>query len=217
GLDSENVPEELLIVTPEDLDLPKNFAPQLEREDIQAAKQQKQVVAANSQLGKEKTLPTLDIFANGSYNGLSKDDSKAMKAQNDTTDGGHGPAWAVGLSFTAPLDIFTTANVRQGYQTEILSAELGLQRKLFENERSWNDLSTALKDAQERFQVVRKVEELQQEKLNHEKNRLYKGKTVTYQVLQFEIDFVNAQLLRIREEARIISILSGLKMFRSDI
>ena len=97
-----------------------------------------------------------------------------------------------------------------------MSADLNFKRKKFETEKELQDLMKSLEDAKARLELTKKMEKLQQEKLSYEKERLFKGKTVTYQVLQFEIDFANSQLMRLREEARIIGILASLKTYRSE-
>ena len=87
----------------------------------------------------------------------------------------------------------------------LLSLLIQVDPKKFENEKELQDLLKSLEDAKARLALTQKMEKLQQEKLAYEKERLFKGKTVTYQVLQFEIDYANAQLMRLREEARAVA------------
>ena len=60
------------------------------------------------------------------------------------------------------------------------------------------------------------MEEIQKKKLNSEKNRYSKGRTTTFQVLQFEQDFANAQLMKLRNEQELIIVYNQLKMFSGD-
>lgn len=212
SIDSEIVVETVKEVNDNDLDLPVYFKKIEEREDLAAMRFSKEIALANSRLGEEKIQPSLDLVASASFNSLEKDQTKAM-VQSFKSD--H-PFWSLGVNFAAPLDVFTTNKLRDAYRVDAMSADLNYKRKKFETEKEHQDLMKSLDDAKARLELTKKMEKLQQEKLVYERERLFKGKTVTYQVLQFEIDYANSQLMRLREEARIIGILASLKTFRSE-
>lgn len=212
SIESEVVVETIKEVQDKDLDLPVYFKKVEEREDLAAMRFSKELALANAKLGEEKIQPSLDLIASASFNSSEKDQAKAV-AQSLKSDY---PFWTLGVNFSAPLDVFTTNKLRKAYDADAMSADLTYKRKKFETEKELQDLTKSLEDAKNRLELTKKMEKLQQEKLNYEKERLFKGKTVTYQVLQFEIDYANSQLMRLREEARIIGLLAGLKTFRGE-
>lgn len=212
SIDSEVVVETVKEVGDADLDLPVYFKKVEEREDLAAMRFSKELALANAKLGEEKIQPSLDLVASASFNSLEKEQAQAV-TQSLKSDY---PFWTLGVNFSAPLDVFTTNKLRGAYDADAMSADLNFKRKKFETEKELQDLMKSLEDAKARLELTKKMEKLQQEKLSYEKERLFKGKTVTYQVLQFEIDFANSQLMRLREEARIIGILASLKTYRSE-
>lgn len=212
SVESEVVVETISEVKNKDLDLPPYFKKMEEREDLAALRYSKDIAYANSKVSEHKVLPTLDLVASASFNSSEKDQGKAV-SQSLKSDY---PFWSLGVNFSAPIDLFTTNKLRGAYNADAMSADLSYQRKKFENEKEHQDLLKSLEDAKTRLELTQKMEKLQQEKLAYEKERLFKGKTVTYQVLQFEIDYANAQLMRLREEAKIIGILASLKTYRGE-
>ncbi len=212
SVESETVLESIQEVQTKDLDLPPYFKKMEEREDLAALRYSKDIAHASSKVDEHKVLPTLDLVASASLHSTEKDQAKAV-SQSFKSDY---PFWSLGVNFSAPLDVFTTNKLRGAYSADAMSADLSYRRKKFENEKELQDLLKSLEDAKARLELTQKMEKLQQEKLAYEKERLFKGKTVTYQVLQFEIDYANAQLMRLREEARIVGILAGLKTYRGE-
>ena len=212
SVESEVVVEVVSEVQTKDLDLPPYFKKMEEREDLTALRYSKEIAYANSKVDEHKVLPTLDLVASASLNSSEKDQAKAVSQslKSDYT------FWSLGVNFSAPIDVFTTNKLRGAYSADAMSADLSYQRKKFETEKEHQDLLKSLEDAKARLELTQKMEKLQQEKLAYEKERLFKGKTVTYQVLQFEIDYANSQLMRLREEARIVGILAGLKTYRGE-
>ena len=57
------------------------------------------------------------------------------------------------------------------------------------------------------------MEEVQSKKLTAEKRRYNQGRSTTFQVLTFEQDFANAQLLRLRNEFELVNVHNQLKLF----
>jgi outer membrane protein TolC len=58
-----------------------------------------------------------------------------------------------------------------------------------------------------------KPESAQKEKLDYEKQRFERGRSTTFQILQFENDYANAQLGAIKARTDILEIMAKLKTF----
>ena len=123
------------------------------------------------------------------------------------------PTYVIGLKFSVPLDLDTTSKSRDGWRKEKIAAELTYDRKLFEQEENWKDLNETLSEARKHLELSRKLEVIQESKLNAERARLQHGRTTTYQVLLFEQDFLQAQLGRIRDQANVLNIIAQMKLF----
>lgn len=94
-----------------------------------------------------------------------------------------------------------------------MAAEQNYQRKLFEQDQQWNDLSAKFEDAKIKLVLIEKIEEAQKIKAHNERDRLNRGRTVTFQVLNFEQDYAQSELARIQSETNILNIYSQLKAY----
>ena len=75
------------------------------------------------------------------------------------------------------------------------------------------DLLAQLTEGKRKLDLARKIETVQKNKLDLERDRHKRGRTTTYQVLLFEQDFASSQLSRIRAEAELLRILAQMKTF----
>jgi outer membrane protein TolC len=164
---------------------------------------------ANAQLGAEKNKPTIDAFGTMGLNGRDTSSTTAVRESLGTNY----PNYTVGVRLNMPLDVKTMSRNRQGYNKEKQAAEAGLKRTVFENERLWNDLTKRFDESQQRFKLARRIEEAQREKLDYERNRQRRGRSTTFQVIQFEGDYALSQLNRIRIQAEVLNIFAQLKTF----
>lgn len=179
------------------------------RDDTKAALELQKISKASSDLSIEKNKPVFEVYGSYALNGRDADKNQAVtnsfKTDHDTK--------AIGLRFVAPLDFGTTSNNISGYKKEQIAAEQNFQRKLFEQEQQWNDLTSKFDDAKIKLSLVEKIEEAQKVKATNERDRLSKGRTVTFQVLNFEQDYAQSELARIQSETNILNIYSQLKIF----
>lgn len=179
------------------------------RDDTKAALEYEKLARANAAVAIEKNKPTFELYGSYALNGRDPKSSEAIsnsfKTDHDTK--------AVGLRFVAPLDFMTTSDNIKGYKNDQLAAEQNYQRKLFEQEQQWSDLVTKFDDAKTKLSLVEKIEEAQKIKASNERDRLSKGRTVTFQVLNFEQDYANSELARIQNETNILNIYSQLKIY----
>jgi hypothetical protein len=68
-------------------------------------------------------------------------------------------------------------------------------------------------EAKRTFELSKAIEHVQKEKMLHEKDRLQKGRSTTYQTLSFEQDYSSSQLSRIQAELQILQIIAKMKLF----
>jgi outer membrane protein TolC len=209
GIDSEIIDEEL-----ESVDASKLQALALPdksemRDDTKAALELQKIASANAALSIEKNKPTFEVYGSYALNGRDQIASDAVsnsfKTDHDTK--------AIGLRFVAPLDFGTTHDNINGYKNDKIAAEQNFQRKLFEQNQQWNDLVSRFEDAKIKLSLVEKIADAQKIKANNERERLNRGRTVTFQVLNFEQDYAQSELTRIQNETNILNIYSQLKIY----
>jgi outer membrane protein TolC len=179
------------------------------RDDTKAALEFEKLAKANAAIAIEKNKPTFELYGSYALNGRDAESNEAIsnsfKTNHDTK--------AIGLRFIAPLDFGTTSDNIKGYNNDQIAAEQNYQRKLFEQDQQWNDLVRKFEDAKEKLSLVEKIEEAQRIKASNERERLSKGRTVTFQVLNFEQDYATSELARIQNETNILNIYSQLKVY----
>ena len=207
--ESNQVPEILESLDPNKVSSLKAPEKSQFREDVLAAEQQSHASQASSRMGEEKNKPTLEAFGTLALNGRDTTLGPAVSASFGTDR----PTFIIGARFMAPLDWSALKANRAGYAREEQGADLAYQRKLFETNREWKDLEARLEESRGRFSLVQKLEKVQKEKLLLEKERLSHGRTTTYQVLLFEMDYALAQLGRIRAEAELLQLIAQMRTF----
>ena len=67
-----------------------------------------------------------------------------------------------------------------------------------------------------RLALSQKLETVQEKKLIAEKRRYNGGRSTIFQVLQFEQDLANAQLLKLRNKNELIATYNQLKLFSGE-
>mgnify|MGYP000408522702 FL=1 len=212
GIDSEEVKEELPTLDRafiENLPVPEKKG---EREDLKAAEEGKKAAEAAAGLGREKNLPNFDVYAQLALNGRSE----VVKDSVNDSIGKQYPTLAFGLKFSTPLDFGQIIDDRAAYAKSLAAAELQYKRKLFETAQDWKDLNIRLVEAKNRLKLAVAIENAQEGKLKHERERLKKGRSVTYQVLLFEQDFSAAQAIRLRTESEILRTLAQMKTYKEE-
>lgn len=192
GQDSDAVEEAL--EGPFDLNIPNLPEQAPPREDIEAAEAVLQATEAASLVGLEKARPSLDLTGSFALNGRDTEMSPALGNSFDTDH----PTYAFGLRFSMPLDASVVRGIRDGYAADREAARLNWQRKKLEAQVEWSDIRRRLDSARERAKLSDALEKAQKAKLDHERTRLDRGRTTTYQVVLFEQDYATAQLLQLQ-------------------
>lgn len=215
NLDSPEVPETLLEISSEMNEWIKKLEPPQRaplRDDVRAAQESERIAQNNATLGIERNKPALNVFASYALNGHQENFGSAL---GDPFSANR-PTLAMGVNFSMPLDFQSTQSARQGWIAEQTAAEKTYQRKLFEQEIGWKNLLDHLNDAKKKLELAEKLEKTQRRKLEHERDRLQRGRTVTYQVLMFEQDFAQSQLNRIRAQAEVLNIIAQMKLYSNE-
>ena len=209
GVAADEINEELQNITVEQilaLPLPERKGT---RDDVMALKEAARAAAANANLSKDKNAPSLDLFSTLTVNGRDP----AFDTSFKQSWGGLYPYTVVGIKFVAPLDLGNIKRVNSGYEAEKISAEYTYERKRFEADRDWNDLTKSVDDTKKRLQIANEIEDLQFKKFTYEQNRQHRGQTTTYQVLTFEQDYATAQYNRIKLQDDVLRLIAQMKTF----
>ena len=209
GIDSNVVTEDLEPVASKDL---KSLTPPVKddlREDTKAAQEQQNLARANAALAIERNRPTFEVFGSYAFNGRGTDRGDAI---SNSTKSDHTTS-AIGFRFNAPLDFGTVSENISGYKKEQIAAEYNFQRKVFDQDREWNDLLTKFQDAKVRLDLVEAISDAQKSKSVNERTRLTNGRTTTFQVLSFELDSAAAEVLRIQTETDLLNIYAQMKLY----
>jgi outer membrane protein TolC len=181
-----------------------------ERLDVQAAAEKTKATQAQSQLDKEQLKPNVDVTASYAWNGRDLDRGTAI---NDAFKSTH-PTKSIGVTFSVPLDVPTWKKGIRGADQENEAAEWELTQTRLAEARDWNDLTAHLDQARARLEILRTIESVQKDKFDHERERLLRGRTTTFQTITFEQDYASAQLLRLKTQADVLQTLAQMKSFR---
>lgn len=180
-----------------------------QREDVLIAIENQKLITANAVLGVERNKPNLEVYGSYSINGR---DDKYGQAYDQAADGTK-PWTVVGVRFSTPLDFGAMSDYKKGYAQDKVAADLNARRKAYEVDREWEILSNRFEEFKKRVKLSKRMEEVQLKKLTAEKKRFDQGRTTTFQVLQFEQDFFAAQLLKLRNEAELVTVYNQLQLF----
>jgi outer membrane protein TolC len=122
----------------------------------------------------------------------------------------------VGVKLSVPLDNTSIRSAREGYGKEAVAAEYNASRKSFEASREWEELVRRVAEVKNRIKLVDKMEELQRKKLDMERKKQKLGRSVLFQVIQYETDLISAQLNIIRTKGELLSLVARMKIFGAE-
>ncbi len=182
------------------------------RPDVAAAEQAAKLAKASADLGRDKFKSSFDVFASYAFNGHDEKVGKAI-GQGFTPEN---PTRIVGVKLTVPLDNTNVRTAREGYGKEAVAAEYNASRKSFEASREWDELVRRVGEVKNRLKLVDKMEELQRKKLEMERKKQKLGRSVLFQVIQYETDLISAQLNIIRTKGELLSLVARMKIFGAE-
>ena len=209
GVLGSEVPEQLVQLSPELIATFNAPTRSTQRDDIKAAEYQARSSAANALLNRERNKPTVEIFGSIPLTEPEAPEGQASFLFLNTIR----PGTTIGLKLTAPLDVVTQNRVREGYAAEAQAADSLYQRRVFEEERDWQDLTAKFQEAKERLQLFVDLEKTQYEKLVNERDRQHRGRSTIQQVILFETDYQNAQLGRLQTLANLLTLNAQMKLY----
>jgi outer membrane protein TolC len=169
-------------------------APAGDRLDVRATAGMLEAARLGQREAVSRASPDFSVFGSAAFNGHDPTLPRSV-SEGFTVD--H-PSWMAGGVVTVPLGFGRIAKVRKGYEADVRSAEDGLARARLDAARDWKDLLSRWADVSERLGLAEQLESLQQEKAAREQERYATGRTTMFQVLAFEDDLSNAQLMVLR-------------------
>jgi outer membrane protein TolC len=165
-----------------------------DRLDVRAAEYDLQSRrAAETEVG-ERYLPDLSLYGTASLTGRDKNYAAAF---SDSLTLDH-PVTTVGLKLSANLDLPIIQHALEGARLARESGENDIRQKRLDLDKDWAILLQHWQSVTERLRVATELQTLQKEKADREKVRFRNGRTTNFQMLRFEDDYAQAELLRLR-------------------
>ena len=180
------------------------------RPDIEMMRLQAETAEAAARAAKEKSRPTLEVFGSYAFNTPqrgSQGDAFADSWKRDL------PTSQYGVRLNMPLDFNEMKRAQEGWAAEARASRTIVGRRLFEQERDWNDVIARFQLAKERVRLYEDLENSQKDKLEYERTRQKSGRSTLKQVIDFETDFQNTQFARIRSLADILNLNTQMKLY----
>jgi outer membrane protein TolC len=209
GIDSDKVGEALELLPDSKSEFYSTPEKSGMRDDVQAALENTRAARAVATAEAEKNSPTLELYGQWKYGGL---DHEYSKAEEEAFKSDY-PMAAIGVRFNMPLDVIDLANAHGGHNKEAAAADYKYQRKVFEQQRDWNDLTKRYSEARKRLALAEAFEDSQKEKLEYERKRHHQGRTTTFMVLQFEQDYATAESTRLKIQGEMLGLVAQLKTY----
>ncbi|CAN5640425.1 hypothetical protein BH10BDE1_BH10BDE1_11360 [soil metagenome] len=180
------------------------------RPDVEAARLQAEAAEANAKASAERSKPTFEIFGLYAFNSPHKaTQSEALEASLKRDR----PSTSYGLRLNMPLDFSAMKKAQAGWSAEANASRILISRRLFEQERDWNDLVSRFQLAREKIRLYEELEASQKEKLDYERTRQKSGRSTVAQVILFETDYEQTQFSRIRALADVLSLNANMKLY----
>jgi outer membrane protein TolC len=182
------------------------------RYDILAATQDQRRLEAEAQSRNEDLKPTVDLVANVSWMGR---DATTGPAISESFTGAH-PNTGIGINLAVPLALGIVDRNSRGNELAKEASRLNLEGAQLSETLGWNELVSKLADAQARLSLLSTIEGVQKEKYEGERQRLLRGRTTTFQALQFETDYATTQLKTLQTQGEVLGLLSQMKLFQGE-
>lgn len=182
----------------------------VERDDLSSFYSQLDYYSYQQLIQAESHRPTLEIYGQLFYQGRDKNYDEAKEEAWDKKN----EWWVVGVRFNAPLFFWDTMDNVNAYKISSASQELIKEQKVLEAKSDWLKLLEEFKDLKEKLSLSKKLTQVQNRKIEVERKRLKHGKTTTYQVLTFELDHLNSELLYLKTQSDLLNVISSLEMYK---
>lgn len=179
------------------------------RNDVRAAAEGLRATKASNKVNADKTRPDLSLFAVGSLTNRDKDTKEAYAGMDQEH-----PYGAIGIKLSLPLDFGARSSVRNGYTNESLGAEMAYRKKLLDQETEWENITNKIELMSNRLSLARDLKDAQYKKLMNERQRQRNGKSSTFQVFQFELDYLSSQLSLVQLQSSALALIAQSKVYQ---
>lgn len=179
------------------------------REDFAAMKSMATAQRAQAISSRSQVKPELDLVGTVSTGGL---ENSFADSYRELRQWDH-PSWLVGVSLKVPLNFTLTGQLKSSYQAAISAAEDQSAQANFQEERALKDLMAKRSEAQKRYDKAVKIEKLNSQMVQQERQRLLNGRTTTFQALNFEQNLALSQIQKVRSELVLLQIHNLIKTF----
>jgi outer membrane protein TolC len=196
-----------------DTDLAKDIVRKGERADVIVAISNAEKSKADAKAADIRNQPDVEFIGTYQFDGRGSNAGTAL----GTSWNGDNPYLTAQLTLKIPLDFDEVSKMAAGYKAQAAAAEATTARAKFDLDQDWMDLQKHFKDAMSRLSLARDLEKLQAEKLKYERQRFASGRTTSFQVLQFEDNFSDASLSRLRVENELISMRAQARLYNGDV
>ena len=112
-----------------------------------------------------------------------------------------------------PLDLSSSKRAQEGWAAEANASRTLIARKVFEQERDWQDVVARFQLAREKIRLYEDLETAQRENLDHERSRQKSGRSTVAQVILFEADYEQTQFARIGALAEVLGLNAQMKLY----
>ncbi len=178
------------------------------QKDTLAQKNINQSAEAAYRAQKEKNKPSLDLTLQAFTQGR---DAQSLEAQDKTFK--KQDYLYVGLNFVLPLDQVTASHARSGYALLEKSQKLKEQARMRDEKTTWEETVDQAEALSKQISLLRELEVLQKKKADAERDRLSRGRSTTFQVLNFEQDYSMIRSQRIQIEFQARQFINSLALF----
>jgi outer membrane protein TolC len=179
------------------------------REDVKAAEKKAEAASAHAEILSSENDPDVKIY--GSY-AMNRRDVRLGETLGNSASSDN-PTRYVGVQVSMPLSFRAVRESARGARRQSEASAVAYAQKVDDQKREWTDLTRRFGDAQERLKLAQIMEQVQADKLSYERKRLREGRTTTYQVLMFEQDHSQSQLLRLRTALEVVSLNAQMKLY----
>ncbi len=210
GVSSDKVPEALEVLNAALIAKWETPNRTQTRPDIEAARLQAEAAEANAKAAGERSKPTFELF--GLYALNTPHRATQSEALGDSWKRDR-PSTQYGVRLSMPLDFSATRKAQEGWSAEANASRTLITRKLFEQERDWNDVVARFQLAREKIRLYEELEVSQRDKLEYERSRQKSGRSTVAQVILFETDYEQTQFARIRSLAEVLSLNANMKLY----
>lgn len=208
GINSSTVKEELELkpLKVEELNLPKETRKRL---DLTASEYNLKSTESGSQLQVEASTPTLEIQYQTLTQGRGRDSAAAYKSYGD----GKYDQWALAIQLSTALDWTLSGDLKKAAKMDVEAAKLQLKRDQLDSDEAWESLRQKAQLLKSSLAIANDLEALQEKKAKEERFKLTRGRSTTFQTLNFEQDYANARLNLLNLELQSRQLISQLKLF----